>query len=114
MPKIPDTSIEAFYSLDPEKIREIHKRILWALSQIKEGSFEDIAYALKEKESKIWRRLKEMSDMNLIYRTENKKVLSSGRKGYTWKATLQGQPTVQDHSRNIQSIYKQVQQLNLL
>lgn len=111
---VPDTSKEAYRSLDPEKIRDIYKRILWALSQIREGHYEDISIALKEKESRIWKRLKEMSDMGLIYRTENKKVLSSGCKGYTWKATLKSSPTIQDHSRNIQSISKSAQQLNLL
>lgn len=105
---VPATSKEAYHSLDPEKIRDIYKRILWALSQINEGTYEDISRALKEKESRIWKRLKELSDMNLIYRTENKKLLSSGRKGYTWKATLQGSPTIQDHSRNIESITKAV------
>ena len=109
-----DTSKEAFQSLDPDKLRDIYKRILWALSQINEGSYEDIALALKEKESRVWRRLKEMADMNLIYRTENKKVLSSGCKGYTWKATLQGSPTIQDHSRKIQSISAQATQLKML
>jgi predicted transcriptional regulator len=112
--KNPETSIEAYQSLDPDSIRDIYKRILWALSQINEGTYECISHALKEKDSKIWKRLKEMQDIGLIYRTENKKVLSSGRKGYTWKATLKGSPTVQDHSREMQSIAKQVKQLNLL
>jgi predicted transcriptional regulator len=112
---VPSTSKEALESLDPETMRDIYKRILWALSQIGEGHYEDIAIALKEKESRVWKRLKELSDMNLIYRTENKKVLSSGRKGYTWKATLQGSPTIQDHSRNIESISRTatVRQQNL-
>lgn len=112
--KLPETSLEAYQSLDPEKIRDIYKRILWALSQIGEGHYEDIAYAIKEKESRVWRRLKEMQDMNLIYRTENKKVLSSGCKGYTWKLTLQTMPTIQDHSRNIQTISKKSTQLKML
>jgi predicted transcriptional regulator len=112
--KQPETSLEAYQSLDSENVRDIYKRILWALNQIGEGSYEDISRVLKEKESRIWKRLKEMSDMNLIYRTENKKVLSSGRKGYTYKPTLKGSPTIQDYSRKIESISKQYQQLSLL
>lgn len=104
-----DTSKEAYFSLEPEKIRAIYEKILWALSQIGEGSYEDIAIALRIDSAKIWKRLSEMSRLEMIYRTENKKMLSSGRMGYTWKATLKGSPTVQDRSRNIQSIYKQVQ-----
>lgn len=112
--QIVDTSREAYESLNPESIRDIYKRILWALSQIGEGTWEDLAIVLKEKESRIWRRLKEMADMNLIYRTENKKLLSSGRRGYTWRKTLQTTPTIIDHSRKIQDISKLVQQLKLL
>lgn len=112
--KLPDTSIDAYHSLDLETLRDIYKRILWALSQIKEGHFEDIATALKEKDSRVWKRLKEMAEMNLIYRTENKKMLSSGRMGYTWKATLKGMPTIQDHSRNIKAIAEQPTQMKLL
>lgn len=108
------TSKEAYQSLDPQQIRDIYKRILWALSQIGEGTYEMIAQALKEKESRIWKRLKEMSDLNLIYRTENKKMLSSGRMGFTWKRTLNQTETIQDHSRKIQDISKQAKQLNLL
>jgi len=105
---VPATSKEAYHSLDPEKIRDIYKRILWALSQIGEGTWEDISRCLKERDSKIWRRLSEMQRMDLIYRTENKKMLSSGCRGYTWKATLKGSPTVIDHTRNIESITKSV------
>lgn len=106
-----DTSIEAYRSLDPNNLADIYSRILWALSQITEGTWEDISIALKEKDSRIWRRLNEMQKMDLIYRTEHKKVLSSGRKGFTWKATLKGSPTLQDHSRNIQAIKTTVQRL---
>lgn len=112
--QIPETSLEAFESLHPERLRDIYQRILWGLNQIGEGHYEDISRAIKEKESRVWKRLKELSDMNLIYRTENKKLLSSGRKGYTYKPTLKGSPSVQDHSRKIQDISKQAKQLNLL
>jgi predicted transcriptional regulator len=110
--KNPSTSIDAYRSLDTESLRDIYKKILWGLSQIGEGTYEDIALAIREKEQRVWKRLKEMSDMGLIYRTE-KKTLSSGRQGYKWKATLKGSPTVQDHSREIQSIAKQVKQLSI-
>jgi predicted transcriptional regulator len=112
--KVPDTSLDAYRSLDAGKLLEIYARIKWALSQIGEGTWEDIGRVLKEKDSKIWRRLSEMERLEIIYRTENKKVLSSGRKGYTWKLTAMHAPTIQDHSRKIESISKQAKQLNLL
>jgi predicted transcriptional regulator len=108
------TSLEAYASLGPDKINETYRRILWALTQIEEGTFENIATALNEKESRIWKRLSEMARMDLIYRTENKRELSSGRMGYTWKATLKGSPTISDHSRKISKIANTVKQLNLL
>lgn len=102
--KTPDTSLDAYKSLNPDDIRSIYARIKWALSNIGEGTWEDIGKILNEKDSKIWRRLSEMERLEIIYRTENKKVLSSGRKGYTWKLTARHAPTIQDHSRNIQAI----------
>lgn len=107
--QVPETSLDAYRSLDPDQIRDIYKRILWALSQISEGTYEMIAVSLKEKESRIWKRLNEMQKMGLIYRTENKKALSSGRMGYTWKRTLEQTETIQEHSRKIQDISKQAE-----
>jgi predicted transcriptional regulator len=112
--KMPDTSLDAYHSLDQNNIREIYARIKWALSNIGEGTWEDISKVLKEKDSKIWRRLAEMERLEIICRTENKKVLSSGRKGYTWKLTSLHSPTVQDHSRNIQAIINSKPQTNTL
>jgi len=102
--KMPETSVEALKSLDAESIRNIYKRISWALSKLGEGTWEDISRKLKEKDSKIWRRLSEMQRLNMVSRTDNKKVLSSGRKGYTWKLTPDQALTIQDYSRNIQAI----------
>lgn len=107
--KNPDTSLDAYKSLNAGKLLEIYARIKWALSQIGEGTWEDIGHILKEKDSKIWRRLSEMERLEIIYRTENKKVLSSGRKGYTWRLTPLHTPTVIDHSRKIQDISKQAE-----
>ena len=109
---MPETSIEALKSIDAESIRDIYKRISWALSKLGEGTWEDISHKLKEKDSKIWRRLSEMQRLNMVYRTDNKKVLSSGRKGYTWRLTLEQALTVQDYSRNIQAIAKSNSQPN--
>lgn len=102
--KMPETSIEALKSLDAESVKNIYKRIAWALSKLGEGTWEDISRKLKEKDSKIWRRLSEMQRLNMVSRTDNRKVLSSGRKGYTWKLTPDQALTIQDYSRNIQAI----------
>lgn len=126
--KVPETSKEAYDNLHPSQLAEVYRKILYALSQIGSGTFEDIAAFLKVDKSIIWKRLSDMAKMNLIYRPGTKKTLKSGRKGYTWMILsvdgvsktdkdikeLKNSLTVQDHCRNIQSISKQVQQLNLL
>jgi DNA-binding Lrp family transcriptional regulator len=80
----PETSREAYASLQPDQIREIYLQIKWALSQIGSGHFEDIAAALKLPKDRIWRRLKEMEDLGMIYRPGTKKVLSTGRNAMVW------------------------------
>lgn len=83
--KIQETSLEAYKSLDASQIREIYSKILWALDQIGEGTFEDLAVALRIPKERIWKRLSEMARLEMIYRPGTKKMLSSGRNGYTWK-----------------------------
>lgn len=82
--KQPETSLEALRSLDPAQIRDIYVSIKWALGQIGSGHFEDIAAALKLPKERVWRRLKEMEDLGIIYRPGTKKMLSTGRNGMVW------------------------------
>lgn len=84
---VPQTSKDAHASLKQTEIREMYKRILEALRLIKEGHMEDIAAACKVKPEKVWKRLSEMNEMGLIYRPGNRKKLSSGCSGYTWRIT---------------------------
>lgn len=81
-----ETSIEAFHSLKSEEMRKTYLDIIWALSVIKTGTFENIATFLKCSPGKIWRRLGELeSKYNLIHRPGEKKPLKSGRNGFVWK-----------------------------
>lgn len=98
----------------PKKTREIYAQITWALTQIGEGTYEEIALALRVDKSKVWKRLSEMQRLEMIVKTETRKKLSSGATGYTWKNTLKTSLTVQDRSRNIESIAKTVTQLKML
>lgn len=117
--KPPQTSIDAYRSLDPAKINEIYKRIVSALVVIKSGTFEDIAKQMKEEKSVVWKRLNEMEKIKLLQRPGTKKKLKSGRDGYVWEISneyyeicmtiatqhnLKDKPTIQDHSRNIKAI----------
>jgi len=116
-----ETSVEAFRSLDPEKLSETHRKILYALSQLFEGTFEDIAAYLHVDKSTIWKRLSELAKDGLIYRPGIKKALRSGRAGFVWRLTdaslpktttqekaLKG-PSVSDYSRKINAIANSVQ-----
>jgi DNA-binding Lrp family transcriptional regulator len=84
---VPPTSREAFHSLDPEKINEIHKRILEGLKLLQTGTYEDLAKVLKLKPERVWRRLSELHRAGMIYRTGDRKILSSGRAGFVWAIT---------------------------
>lgn len=86
-----ETSIDAYKALQPEQLRQTYKDILFALSQIGEGTSEQIADALRVPHAKIWKRVSEMARMSLIYRPGTKRLMSSGSMGYTWKLTLPGQ-----------------------
>jgi predicted ArsR family transcriptional regulator len=117
MNKPPETSIEAFKSLEDCEIKKTYEGILNALAIIKEGNFEDIAKAMKCKPDKVWKRLSELHEKYmLIYRPGGKKLLKSGRKGFVWKLTdlgielsganvsvLPGK-TIQDFSRAINQV----------
>lgn len=128
MRSVPETSRAAYESLDPEKISDIHRKILWALSQLMEdATYEEIAAFLKIEKSKVWKRISELLKAGLIYRPGTKKALRSGRAGYTYRLTDVATPKTQAfekalkghsiayYSRKINAIAKSMpQQLNLL
>lgn len=120
---VPETSKEAFKSLDPARLRDSYKQIILALSELGSGTFEDIAKKMKADKSVVWKRLSELERANILYRPGTKKTLKSGRSGFVWmilsldgiaslieEAKLKSTQTVQDHSRNIQAIANSNQQ----
>lgn len=113
----PQTSIDAYRSLDPAKLSDTYKKIILALTEIGSGTFEDISRKMKVDKSVVWKRLSELERANILYRPGAKKTLKSGRLGFVWmiqsldgvssiieEAKLKSTQTVQDHSRNIQAI----------
>lgn len=115
--KIPETSLEAYKSLDPARLTDTYKKILLGLFELGSGTFEDIAKKMKVDKSVVWKRLSELERSNIIYRPGTKKTLKSGRVGFVWmiksldgisslieEEKLKATQTIQDHSRNIQAI----------
>lgn len=113
----PQTSIDAYKSLDRAKLSDTYKKIVLALAELGSGTFEDIAKKMKVDKSVVWKRLSELERANILYRPGTKKTLKSGRLGFVWmilsldiisslieEAKLKSTQTIQDHSRNIQSI----------
>lgn len=82
--KVPETSIEAHDSLSPEYLNDTYRVITKSLSEIGKGTVEDIAAHAKMDKHAVWKRMSELLKMEVIYRTEEKKVLKSGRKGFVW------------------------------
>lgn len=110
--KIPQTSLAAYRSLDPEKINDIHKKILSGLEVIGPSTFEDLADYLHLQPQRVWRRLSELGSAKLIHRPGERKIMKSGRQGMVWalgppseevekkKRVMKG-PTVQQFSKAI-------------
>lgn len=109
---MPKTSRDAFHSLDPAKINEIHKKILAALEVLGVGTFEDVAEYLHLDRERIWRRMAELGSAHLIHRPGERKIMKSGRQGMVWKLgdhpdavakkkRIKKEKTVADYSRAI-------------
>lgn len=99
--KQPETSKEAYLSLEPEKIQQIYVDIMKALSVIGEGTFEDIAAHLKIDKSRVWKRLSEMGKLGMIYNTGRKRILKSNRNGFTWMLTTNNTPKTDKEEANV-------------
>jgi predicted transcriptional regulator len=83
--KNPETSIEAYRSLDVRRLNETYRQILVALDSLREATFEEIAAFIGCSPAKVWKRLSELNRTELIHRPGNKKALKSGKMGYTWR-----------------------------
>lgn len=95
----PQTSLDAKASLDPTETAKIYAAVIGALSVIGEGTMEEIAAFAKIEKSRIWKRLSEMHEAGMIYRPGNRRLLRSGRTGYTWMLTDKSLPKTKTTER---------------
>lgn len=107
---LPDTSIEAYESLEPESIRQVYERILWALGIIKEGNFEAIAAQMCVEPDIVWKRLSELRRDKKIHRPGHKTPTKSGRNAFVYRlgegdnteeVYKKGTETAADHALNL-------------
>lgn len=118
------TSVDAYKSLVPEQLTDTYKGIIAALKTINEGTFEDISAVMKVDKSVVWKRLSELASMQIIYRPGNKRMLKSGRNGYTWmlcnpdktekdvkfsREAISKTKPIEHYAKNINQISKTVQ-----
>lgn len=80
----PETSLAAFKSLNPDKLNELHLKILAAMQYIGECTYEDVASYLGLEPQRIWRRMSELGFVNRIHRPGGRKIMKSGRQGMVW------------------------------
>lgn len=122
--KNPETSIDAYKSLQPDQLKEIYQKIIEALKVLGTASTEQIADYTTLPHPKIHKRVSEMEKLEIIYRPGNRVATKSGRTAYVWclcnqpitdnqqkvtEKALRG-PTVADFSRDISSISNKVSQ----
>lgn len=82
--KLPQTSLDAKASLQPDQIRAIYQKIVEALKVLGMASSEQIATHLTMDHSKIHKRTKEMETLEMIYRPGTRVPTKSGRTAYQW------------------------------
>lgn len=93
--RLPQTSIDAYHSLDPELLTDRYKKILMSLSVLGEATSEEIAAHAKLDNSKVWKRMSELEKDEygaMVYKPGNKRQLKSGRFGYTYMLTAAATP----------------------
>lgn len=82
----PQTSLDAYRSMDGKILCEHYQRVLNALNSLYIGIYEQIAdKAGFTDKNQVSRRLKELEGMELVYKPGTKGLTKSGRQAYQYK-----------------------------
>lgn len=82
----PDTSLQAYHSMDGKILAEHYQRILSTLKMLNTAIYEEIATAAGfTDKNQVSRRLKELEIMELVYKTGTKGLTKSNRQAYHYK-----------------------------
>ena len=88
--KPPQTSVDAFHSLYPAKISGTCQKIINGLGVIGKGSYEDISRQIKTDPMKVWKRCSDLHKSGFLFRSGERKKMSSGREGFVWELSQKG------------------------
>lgn len=90
-----ETSKEAFLALRPEHLRKMYVRIVEALKVLGTAHYEDLSdYLQCQDRNQISRRLKEMEEMELIWKPGGKKLTKRNRNAFVYQLRGDNQPKV--------------------
>lgn len=88
---IPETSKEAYYSLDHDSIDTLHRHILTALAEMGQGTSEQVSTHTGIAHARLWKRFSELERDEKIYNTKIKHKNKSGRNAFQY--ALRGSET---------------------
>jgi len=94
--KLPDTSIDAFKALTPERLRNDYKCIIECLNRLKLANYEQISNNLGWSDiNKCSRRLKELESMQIIFKPGSKSLTKRTRQAYNYALVGFGQEKIE-------------------
>ena len=97
--KFPETSLEAFLSQTPEKLRTDYAKIVLALQQLKKANYDKISSHIGFNDvNAVSRRIPELIKAGLVYKTGTTSLTSRGRKAREYALVTEGQLCVTPES----------------
>jgi predicted ArsR family transcriptional regulator len=117
--KHPETSLQAWRQVTKEMLNDHQAKILESLTVIKKGSSEQISTHSNLSYWQVTKRMKELEDKELIYKTGEKVATRTGRSAAVYALKKPGEvpeketesvmpgPTVSDYSKNITKSFVQ-------
>lgn len=92
MRKQPETSKAAYNSVTIEMQKNHYSKILKALKSLGNGIYEELAEHIGMEKNQVSRRLKEMEQQELVYKSGTKRPTKSGRSAYVYFLVGNNQP----------------------
>jgi DNA-binding HxlR family transcriptional regulator len=92
----PDTSLAAYKAVTPEMLSDHHAKLISALRELGKATYEQLAKHIGwDDKNRASRRLKELESEQVVYKTGEKKLTSSGRNANVYALVTNGQTSVE-------------------